>query len=218
MYHLHPQGRKISDSAYPAATRWVLARLFFDPEDEGDMFLRNVGSHMQLCLLYKQKQAHIRVNYLSTVSARQPQKPHPMNKISGAVTLSLPCTLHVVRAFTGQPRTPQPMNRDHRQCNCPWNVDRTRPSTHSATKTHLLLTITNNRKPTATKLHLTCTYRTFFLNPHHICHFCVLTFSKLVWGLGAMAYGGAVEFNFFFCSRTSRCNFSSALYNSNYTI
>jgi hypothetical protein len=27
------------------ATRWFLARLIFDPEDGGDAFLRNVGSH-----------------------------------------------------------------------------------------------------------------------------------------------------------------------------
>jgi hypothetical protein len=29
----------------PPATRCFLARLIFDPEDGGDMFHRNVGSH-----------------------------------------------------------------------------------------------------------------------------------------------------------------------------
>jgi hypothetical protein len=32
-------------SAYPPAARWFLALLIFDPEDGGDMFHRNVGSH-----------------------------------------------------------------------------------------------------------------------------------------------------------------------------
>jgi hypothetical protein len=42
MYCLHVQGRKI-----PATTcsLWFLARGFFYPEDGGDTFLRNVGSH-----------------------------------------------------------------------------------------------------------------------------------------------------------------------------
>jgi hypothetical protein len=56
-YHLHLQGRKIRElgtnvsrwlcSMQSAATcsRWFLTRGFFYPEDGGDTFLRNVGSH-----------------------------------------------------------------------------------------------------------------------------------------------------------------------------
>jgi hypothetical protein len=36
IYHNHTQCR---------AARWFLARMIFDPEDGGDMFLRNVGSY-----------------------------------------------------------------------------------------------------------------------------------------------------------------------------
>jgi hypothetical protein len=37
----------------PPAARWFLARLIFEPED-GDTFLRNVGSHTDYTVLYKE--------------------------------------------------------------------------------------------------------------------------------------------------------------------
>jgi hypothetical protein len=39
-------------SKKPAAARWFLARLILDPEDVGDMFLWNVGSHTDYTELY----------------------------------------------------------------------------------------------------------------------------------------------------------------------
>jgi hypothetical protein len=37
---------------HPLATRWFLARLIFYPEDGGNTFLRNVGSHTDYMALY----------------------------------------------------------------------------------------------------------------------------------------------------------------------
>jgi hypothetical protein len=45
-YCLHLQGRKLSWARKQHDSRWLLPSLlslFFDPEDGGDMFLRNVG-------------------------------------------------------------------------------------------------------------------------------------------------------------------------------
>jgi hypothetical protein len=42
----HPETRPRSPSAAATCSRWFLARGFFYPEDGGDTFLRNVGSHM----------------------------------------------------------------------------------------------------------------------------------------------------------------------------
>jgi hypothetical protein len=46
-YSLHLQGRKIAgeEPDADACSPWFLARRFFYPEDGGDTFLRNVGSH-----------------------------------------------------------------------------------------------------------------------------------------------------------------------------
>jgi hypothetical protein len=45
-YRLNLQGRKIRELHTTATcSRWFLARGFFYPEDGGDTFLRNVGSH-----------------------------------------------------------------------------------------------------------------------------------------------------------------------------
>jgi hypothetical protein len=35
--------------------RWFLARLIFDPEDGGDTFFRNVGSHTDCMALYPRR-------------------------------------------------------------------------------------------------------------------------------------------------------------------
>jgi hypothetical protein len=35
------------------AARWPFARLIFDPEDGGDMFFRNIGSHKLLGATYQ---------------------------------------------------------------------------------------------------------------------------------------------------------------------
>jgi hypothetical protein len=37
--------------------RWFLARLIFDPEDGGDIFLRNVGSYTDYTVLYNRRDA-----------------------------------------------------------------------------------------------------------------------------------------------------------------
>jgi hypothetical protein len=39
-YFSHPQGRRTELAAYLC---WCLPALLFDPEDEGDIFLRNIG-------------------------------------------------------------------------------------------------------------------------------------------------------------------------------
>jgi hypothetical protein len=45
-YRLYLQGRKIRERGGGwKCLRWFLARGFFDPEAEGNTFLRNVGSH-----------------------------------------------------------------------------------------------------------------------------------------------------------------------------
>jgi hypothetical protein len=47
-YRLHLQGRKIGERVLQTAatcSRWFLAHGFFYPEDGGDTFLRNIGSH-----------------------------------------------------------------------------------------------------------------------------------------------------------------------------
>jgi hypothetical protein len=38
--------------------RWFLAQLIFDPEDGGDTFLRNVGSHTNHTMLYVRRWLH----------------------------------------------------------------------------------------------------------------------------------------------------------------
>jgi hypothetical protein len=42
----------VSETTYPPAPRWFLPRLFFDPEDGVDTFLRNVGSPTDYTALY----------------------------------------------------------------------------------------------------------------------------------------------------------------------
>jgi hypothetical protein len=37
------------------ATRWIFGRLIFDPEDGGDTFLRNIGSHTHYTALYPRR-------------------------------------------------------------------------------------------------------------------------------------------------------------------
>jgi hypothetical protein len=41
----HIVGHSAVWSESESATHWFLTRLIFDPEDGGDVFLRNVGSH-----------------------------------------------------------------------------------------------------------------------------------------------------------------------------
>jgi hypothetical protein len=50
-YHLHLQGRK-SAKQETTCSCWFLARLIFNPEDGGDMFLRNISSYMDYMALY----------------------------------------------------------------------------------------------------------------------------------------------------------------------
>jgi hypothetical protein len=55
-YHVHLQGRKSTEQetneSLATYSRWLLARLIFDPEDVGDTFLRNVGSCTYYTTLY----------------------------------------------------------------------------------------------------------------------------------------------------------------------
>jgi hypothetical protein len=59
-YHLHLQGRKSAqqETSVQQVTGWFLVRLIFDPEDLGDMFLRNVCSHTDYTALYPIKWQH----------------------------------------------------------------------------------------------------------------------------------------------------------------
>jgi hypothetical protein len=50
MHLVHLQGEKLAEQSIslqptPPAVRWLLACMIFGPEDGGDMFLRDVGSH-----------------------------------------------------------------------------------------------------------------------------------------------------------------------------
>jgi hypothetical protein len=48
----------IRTCAYIHDTRWFVARLIFDPEDESDVFLRNVCSRMDYMGLYPRRWQH----------------------------------------------------------------------------------------------------------------------------------------------------------------
>jgi hypothetical protein len=60
-YHLHLQGRKISEqetsesSCLTTCSRWFFARLIFDPEDRGATFLRNVDSYTDYKAIYPRR-------------------------------------------------------------------------------------------------------------------------------------------------------------------
>jgi hypothetical protein len=42
-------------SANPPVACWFLAHIVFNPEDEGDTFLQNVGSHTDYMVLYPRR-------------------------------------------------------------------------------------------------------------------------------------------------------------------
>jgi hypothetical protein len=70
IYRHHLQGRRISQARYNLLATWFhagfLRRLFFDPEDDGNMFLRSVGWLSTACtVLY-----HRRHNSSETVRWR----------------------------------------------------------------------------------------------------------------------------------------------------
>jgi hypothetical protein len=52
MYHLYLHGRK---SVEQETGVQQVARLIFDPDDVGDKFLRNVGSHMDYMMRYQKR-------------------------------------------------------------------------------------------------------------------------------------------------------------------
>jgi hypothetical protein len=54
------------NSVYPPAAHWGLARLDFYPEDGGDIFLRNIGSHTEYTTLYPRRWQHSLLPLLRT--------------------------------------------------------------------------------------------------------------------------------------------------------